>query len=66
MVLMPFCKYVHPATDGLDVYSMDDKAVFGETLRLSTSEAVQAGLIKAFKVTAFSLNIPYSMSFRTD
>ena len=57
MALMPFCACANPVTDGRDdVYSMDDKAVYGETLKMSTSEAVQAGLIKQFKVTAFSFN----------
>ena len=51
---VPFCVYVHPATDGRDVYSMDDKAVYGETLHMSTSQAIREGIIKAFKVTAFN------------
>jgi predicted helicase len=38
------------------VYSMDDKVVYGEILKLSTSEAIKAGLNKPFKVTAFSFN----------
>mmetsp|Transcript_9514 Transcript_9514/g.16353 ORF Transcript_9514/g.16353 Transcript_9514/m.16353 type:complete len:461 (+) Transcript_9514:273-1655(+) len=35
-----------------DVYSMDDKAVYGEILKLSSEEAVEAGLNKPFKVIA--------------
>ena len=39
-----------------DVYSMDDKAVYGEILKLSREEAVEAGLNKPFKVIAYSFN----------
>jgi hypothetical protein len=35
---------------------MDDKAVYGEILKLSREEAVEAGLNKPFKVTAYSFN----------